>query len=263
MSLPDMDFQELNDVDFAVYVANVAGQHLVQLQAQALASGIAESQLKANGDAQSQRLINSILRTGRAEDAVLSEEADDDGARLTANRVWIIDPLDGTREFAEGRSDWAVHVALWEKGSLSVGAVALPGIGELYHSRMARNQGRPDSRPLKLAISRTRPSPLTTAVADHFDAETVPMGSAGYKIGAVIRGEVDAYLHSGGQFEWDSAAPVAVAMHLGLHASRIDGSPLQYNQADPYLPDLLVCRAELAPALLSRIQEFRSPEFKR
>ena len=84
------------------------------------------------------------------------------------------------------------------------------------------------------------------------------MGSAGYKVAAVVLGEVDAYVHAGGQYEWDSAAPVAVARAAGLHTSRLNGSPLQYNQPEPYLPDLLVCRQELAEALLTAIRENHS-----
>lgn len=258
--LHEVTAEDVTDLEFAVRVANLAGKMLLEMQSRALALGVTPSQLKDMGDSHSQRLIGSLLRDERGEDAVLSEEAEDDHKRLSANRVWIIDPLDGTREYSEGRSDWAVHVALWIGGSLAVGAVALPGIGETYHSGMERKKVVEAGKPLRMAISRSRPSPLSTAIAKNLDATTLPMGSAGYKIGAVIRGEVDAYLHSGGQYEWDSAAPVTVAIRQGLHASRIDGSPLEYNRPDPYLPDLLVCRKELAPSILSGIARFRRQE---
>jgi 3'(2'), 5'-bisphosphate nucleotidase len=192
---------------------------------------------------------------------VLSEEAADDGARLTAERVWIIDPLDGTREFGEaGRADWAVHVALWERGELTAGAVALPAAGRVVSTAELRDASPgPGSREhvqgtrVRLLISRSRPPEFVHRLADQLDAELVPMGSAGAKAAAVIAGEADAYVHSGGQYEWDSAAPVAVARAAGLHASRIDGSSLRYNQADPAIPDILISLAGLAPALLAAI----------
>jgi 3'(2'), 5'-bisphosphate nucleotidase len=172
---------------------------------------------------------------------VLSEEAPDDLGRLTADRVWIIDPLDGSREYAEpGRSDWAVHVALWERGDLTAGAVALPA----FEPGPPRPPGR-----ARIVVSRTRPPDIAAQVADSINAVLVPMGSAGAKAMAVVRGEADAYLHAGGMHEWDSAAPVFVARAAGLHASRLDGRPLRYNQPDPWLPDLLICRPELAGVL--------------
>ena len=193
---------------------------------------------------------------------MLSEEAADDGARLTAERVWIIDPLDGTREFGEaGRTDWAVHVALWERGDLTAGAVALPAAGRVVSTAELRaavppGPGSGDRIPsarLRLLVSRSRPPEFVQRLADQLDAELVPMGSAGAKAAAVIAGEADAYVHSGGQYEWDSAAPVAVARAAGLHASRIDGSSLRYNQADPAIPDILISLAGLAPVLLAAI----------
>jgi len=165
--------------------------------------------------------------------------------------VWIVDPLDGTREYSEGRSDWAVHVALWQDGDLVAGAVALPALDVVLTSDPpATVPGRPDGAPLRMAVSRSRPPALATQVAEALGAELVPMGSAGFKVSAVIRGEADLYVHGGGQYEWDSAAPVAVARAAGLHTSRLDGSPLLYNRTDPYLPDLLVCRPELAAQAL-------------
>lgn len=185
---------------------------------------------------------------------MLSEEAADDLDRLQADRVWIVDPLDGTREFSEvPRTDWAVHVALWERGELVAGAVARPAAGMTYATDrpLTRPVGRPPR--IRLAVSRTRPPVFVEQLGAVLDAELVPMGSAGIKAMAVLSDEVDAYVHAGGQFEWDSAAPVAVAQAAGLHTSRIDGSPLLYNQSDPTLPDLVICRPEIAHEILSAI----------
>lgn len=208
------------------------------------------------GDVHANALLLKRLRAERPGDAVLSEEAHDDLKRLHADRVWIIDPLDGTREFSEGRADWAVHVALWERGALAVGAVALPGLGVVLstHPAPVVPPAVPGA-PLRLAVSRTRPPALAVALAERLGLETVPMGSAGFKVAAVVRGDVDLYVHAGGQYEWDSAAPVAVALAAGLHASRIDGSALDYNQEDVLLPDLVVCRPELADQVLRTIAE--------
>ncbi|WP_321166374.1 3'(2'),5'-bisphosphate nucleotidase CysQ [Serinicoccus sp. CUA-874] len=190
-------------------------------------------------------------------DAVLSEEAADDHARLSADRVWIIDPLDGTREFSEvPRDDWAVHVALWQGGELVAGAVALPARGVTYGTDEqdegipARPEGAP---PLRLAVSRSRPPAFAEELGRSMGATTVPMGSAGVKAMSVVDGSSDAYVHAGGQYEWDSAAPVAVAQAYGLHTSRVDGSPLVYNKENPWSPDLVVCRPEVAEELLAAL----------
>jgi 3'(2'), 5'-bisphosphate nucleotidase len=210
--------------------------------------------LGSAGDRQSHELLARQLGDARPDDAVLSEEAADDARRLSASRVWIIDPLDGTREFGEaGRVDWAVHVALWAGGDLAAGAVALPAQGVTFATDTPPVvPPRPD-RPMRIAVSRTRAPAVAESVAAARGAELVPMGSAGAKVAAVVSGEVDAYLHAGGQYEWDSAAPVAVAHAAGLYASRIDGTALAYNLPDPLLPDLVVCRAELASELLDAI----------
>jgi 3'(2'), 5'-bisphosphate nucleotidase len=221
------------------------------------------------GDRLSNDYILGALADSRPGDSVLSEEGLDDRLRLQADRVWIVDPLDGTREFAEqGRTDWAVHVALWKRvpgassapatavpdGVLVVGAVALPAQGmTLSTAQPPRVPARDPSRQLTIAVSRTRPPEFAALLAAEVDGQLVPMGSAGAKVAAVIVGEVDAYLHAGGQHEWDSAAPVAVAAAAGFHASRIDGSPLRYNKEEPVLPDLLISRPELADRLLSVI----------
>ncbi|MBG6217292.1 3'(2'), 5'-bisphosphate nucleotidase [Arthrobacter sp. CAN_A6] len=242
-----------DDLTVAVRTASEAGRMLLKLQSLWLSRGLPADVVKQEGDGQSQDLISRTLSQRRPLDCVLSEEATDSTARLGADRVWIVDPLDGTREFSEGRTDWAVHVALWERSELVAAAVALPGLGMVLHSGEDPTIRTGPIRTIRIAVSRSRAPHLVTEVAEHLQADLRPMGSAGYKVAAVIRGEADAYIHAGGQYEWDSAAPVAVALSRGLHASRIDGSELVYNQKDPYLPDLLVCRPELAEQLLTTI----------
>ncbi|HEY7947245.1 MAG TPA: 3'(2'),5'-bisphosphate nucleotidase CysQ [Acidimicrobiales bacterium] len=242
------------DHALAARIAERAGALLLSVRA---AAGDDTDGLGADGDRQAHQLITALLHEARPDDDVLSEEAvqsvvsTDHGDR----RVWIVDPLDGTREFSEGRSDFAVHVALVEKGVPTVGAVALPadhlvlGTGE-PPSLSAPRQGRP-----RILVSRTRPPAEVAAVAAALDAELLSMGSAGAKTMAVVRGDGEIYLHSGGQYEWDSAAPVAVALAAGLHASRLDGSALLYDRPDPWMPDLLVCRPELAARVLSVLRD--------
>lgn len=252
-----------DDSVLAARLAEDAGRLLLDFRSEALAGGLPQSELKDEGDARSQALMASVLRYARPGDSVLSEEARDNPARVTADRVWIIDPLDGTREFSEDRHDWAVHVALWAGGRLAAGAVALPGVQAVLATGTGTGSGSSAAQaplpgsPLRIAVSRSRAPQLVSDVAGLLGAELVPMGSAGFKASAVIRGEVDAYVHAGGQYEWDSAAPVAVALAQGLHASRIDGSELRYNQPDPYLPDLLVCRAAVAGQLLTAIDQVK------
>jgi 3'(2'), 5'-bisphosphate nucleotidase len=214
--------------------------------------------LRAAGDSAAQAFLSERLRALRPDDAALSEEAADDLGRVDADRVWIVDPLDGTREYAEGRDDWAVHVALWERGDLAAGAVALPGL--LMTIATDEPPSVPESRGGKwrATVSRSRPDADVLAALHSLGADVVPWGSAGFKAAAVIRGDVDAYVHAGGQYEWDSAAPVAVARAAGLHASRVDGSPLTYNAANPYLPDLVICRPALARELLTALQDATS-----
>ena len=248
------------DAAFARWLADGAGALLIALREE---MGFDDpAALRHAGDKQSHDFLTTKLARFRPGDAVLSEEAErDDLSRVDAERVWIVDPLDGTREFGEeGRTDWAVHVALWVRSStapsrLSAAAIGLPAQGRILCTDFppAYPPNSADGARPRLVASRTRPPALLHAVAAELDAELVPMGSAGAKIAAVITGEVDGYVHAGGQYEWDSAAPVGVALSTGLHASRIDGSPLEYNQADPTLPDLVVCRKDLAPAILDAI----------
>ena len=241
------------DHDMAADLATSAGALLLQVRARELPDAAAR---KDAGDAEAHRFLLDRLTAERPADAVLSEEGADDAARLDADRVWIVDPLDGTREFSElDRVDWAVHVALWEAGELVAGAVALPAEGVTLSTAQPNTVPARPEGPLRLAVSRSRPPALVQTLAAALGAELVPMGSAGVKAMAVVRGQADAYVHGGGQYEWDSAAPVAVARASGLHTSRLDGSPLVYNQADPWLPDLIICRPELAGRLLAALAE--------
>lgn len=238
-----------DDHRVARQVAAEAGELLLGIRRRQLPP----DELKDEGDRRSHALILERLGQLRPHDAVLSEEGADDRRRLEASRVWVVDPLDGTREFGEpGRRDWAVHVALVEDGVPVAGAVALPAQGRTLSTADPPARA-PASAGLRLLVSRTRPSGHAAALAAALGAELVPMGSAGAKVAAVILGQAEVYAHSGGQYEWDSAAPVAVALAAGLHASRLDGSPLRYNRADPWLPDLLVCRAELADRVLAAL----------
>ncbi len=212
------------------------------------------------GDRRANTLILDRLRRDRPDDAVLSEEAVDDLSRVHADRVWIVDPVDGTREFSlPGREDWAVHVALWQRnggpdGSITDAAVALPARGEVYRTDTVTAPPPRADGPIRITASANRPPAVLWRLRDLLDIQLVRIGSAGAKAMAVVRGDVDAYIHAGGQWEWDSAAPAGVVLAAGLHASRLDGSPMIYNRHDPYLPDLLMCRAELADVLLDGIR---------
>jgi 3'(2'), 5'-bisphosphate nucleotidase len=238
-----------NDDEVAARLATEAGQLLLAVR-QELTDATAADR-KAAGDKRSHDYLMEALARERPDDAVLSEEGVDDPVRLSAQRVWIVDPLDGTREFSElGREDWAVHVALWQDGALVAGAVALPAQGVTLATPDPAPPPAHSGEP-RIVVSRTRPPAVALQVRDQLNGTLVEMGSAGAKVAAVIQGLADIYVHAGGQYEWDSAAPVAVARAAGLHTSRIDGSPLKYNRADPLLPDLVVCRPEYADAVLA------------
>jgi 3'(2'), 5'-bisphosphate nucleotidase len=266
-----------DDHALARELAEEAGRRLLELRADGGFSGEPDLLRKA-GDRQSHEFLTAELARRRPGDVVLSEEGADDPARLTADRVWIVDPLDGTREFGEaGRTDWAVHVALWERraaqgaGDLTAGAVALPAQGQVLSTldlpapketnrapketnRAADGPSAPTGR-LRIVVSRTRAPRFVQDISELINVELVPWGSAGAKVATVVCGETDAYIHGGGFYEWDTAAPVAVARAAGLHASRIDGSALAYNQVDLLMPDILVCRPALAGSLLQAIRE--------
>jgi len=236
----------VDDHALAADIAREAGALLVELQAQ--------NATKDEGDRLSNDLILARLAAARPADAILSEESKDSPVRLERERVWIVDPLDGTREWGERRTDWAVHVALAHNGIPEVASVALPGQGQLLSTAAPPPAPAARTGPIRLLVSRTRPPAIAEYLADVLGAELVPLGSAGAKAMAVVLGDADVYAHSGGQYEWDSAAPVGVATAAGCHCSRLDGAPLVYNQPDPYLPDLLVCRADLAATVLDAVR---------
>ena len=240
------------DAELAADLAEQAGRLLLAVRDEV--GHDFPSALGDAGDVRANALLIDRLRAERPGDAVLSEEAHDDLRRLRSDRVWIIDPVDGTREYGEERTDWAVHVALAIDGKPEIGAVALPGAGVVLRSDQPQALP-PAGSPLRMVVSRTRPAAEAVAVAEKLGAQLVPMGSAGAKAMAIIRGEADIYLHSGGQYEWDSCAPAAVAAAHGLHISRIDGSPLVYNRQDVYMPDLLICRKEHARPVLDLLMD--------
>jgi 3'(2'), 5'-bisphosphate nucleotidase len=242
-----------DDALLAARLARTAGELLLALRAGGVLSGRA---LGDAGDQVANTLLVRALAEHRPGDGMLSEESADDLSRLEHARVWVVDPLDGTREYSEGRDDWAVHVALCVDGeATAASAVAIPALGRLFSGGAGLDATPRDAlhAPLRIAVSRSRPPALAKAVAAALGAELLPLGSAGFKAAAVLGGDADAYLHAGGQYEWDSAAPAGVALAAGLHASRLDGSPLRYNRPDPSLPDLLICRRELASMLLDAI----------
>jgi 3'(2'), 5'-bisphosphate nucleotidase len=257
------------DHELARELAEEAGRLLLTLRAEAFAAGVNPDELRKAGDRQSHEFLVERLAACRPADAVLSEEGLDDKARLAADRVWIVDPLDGTREFGmAGRSDWAVHVALWGRetlwsretlgertGGLVAGSVALPAQGLVLSTPDPGVSPGSGHLPLRLVVSQSRAPQLVRDVAAKIGAELVSCGSAGAKVATVVCGETDAYLHAGGFYEWDTAAPVAVARAAGFHVSRIDGSPVSYNRDDPLLPDILVCRPAIAGLLLEAIRE--------
>jgi 3'(2'), 5'-bisphosphate nucleotidase len=243
----------LSDGELAARLAETAGKLLCEVRDSGLFEGKA---LGIAGDQTANTFLCYAIHAQRPLDGLLSEERKDTPERLEKERVWIVDPVDGTREYGEARTDWAVHVAMAVKGVPAVGAVALPGLDLVIRSDQPMTVPPAPER-LRMVVSRTRPAAEAVAVAEALGAELVPMGSAGAKAMAIIRGEADIYLHSGGQYEWDSCAPVAVALAHGLHCSRIDGTPLIYNQADVYMPDLLICRTQHVEQILALVKAMK------
>ena len=239
----------MTDAELAAHLAHVAGRILVEVRDSAMFTGKA---LGKAGDETANQFLVYALREQRPEDGLLSEESKDTDERLSKERVWIVDPVDGTREYGEARTDWAVHVALCVNGRPEIGAVALPGLDLVLRTDAPGELPEAAAKP-RMVISRTRPAAEAVSVSEAIGAELVGMGSAGAKAMAVVRGEAEIYLHTGGQYEWDSAAPAAVALAHGLHASRIDGSPLTYNNRDTDRPDLLICRPEWAERVLAEV----------
>ena len=250
MHVPD-HLRGADDHAVARFAATAAGKRLLALRRDAAGA----PDLRRRGDALGQQVLAGLLAALRPGDAVLSEEAADDPARLLAERVWIVDPLDGTREYGEAaREDWAVHVALWSGGDLVAGAVALPALGTTAGTGSPPVVPPAPQRRLRVVVSRSRPPAQAEVLRRTLGAEVVPLGSAGAKAAAVLRGEAGAYVHDGGMSEWDTAAPVAVALAAGLHASRLDGSPARFNQADVWMPDLLIARREVVAAILGALR---------
>jgi 3'(2'), 5'-bisphosphate nucleotidase len=247
----ESDPAALDDHALAAWLATTAGTRLLEVRE----VGLEGRELKDAGDRAAHELLMDLIAQARPGDSVLSEEGKDDKRRLDARRVWIVDPLDGTREFSEPpREDWAVHVALWEDGELTAGAVAQPALHQTFGTAEPPVVPPRSSERPRIAVSRTRPPAFVEALAVEIDAELVPMGSAGVKVISVVRDLTDAYVHAGGQYEWDNAAPVAVARAAGLFCSRVDGSELRYNQDDVSLPDLIVCRPELSEQILEFVR---------
>lgn len=240
----------MTDAELAAHLAEDAGRILLAVRASEQHRG---AELGRAGDAEANAVLVRALRELRPEDGLLSEEESDNPDRLNRRRVWIVDPLDGTREYAEGREDWAVHVALAIDGAANVGAVALPGLGLVLRSDRPLAPPLAPSAAPRMVVSRTRPPAEAMRVAKVLNAHVVPMGSAGAKAMAVLRGEAEIYLHAGGQHQWDNCAPVAVAQANGLHCSRVDGSPLIYNGRETSVPDLLICRAQWAAPVLAAL----------
>jgi len=254
----------MSDAELATRLARETGERLLELRERMLREDSAPWYMMDAGDALAHRFIIDTLHRERPDDAILSEEGADDPRRMSADRVWIVDPLDGTSEFGEGdRDDWAVHIALWERqlgrsdtGQLTAAAVGLPGLGlTLATNPPPAAPPKVDRTPL-MVVSRSRTPAIAAFVARELGYDGVRLGSAGAKTMAVVLGNVDIYLHAGGQYQWDSAAPIAVARAAGLHTSRIDGSPLVYNERDTWLPDLLVCQPHLADDILQAVRNF-------
>ncbi len=249
----------LSDADLAANLAIHTGALLVEHREQLIERGnVSVWQLKDSGDMLAHHFLMDAFRALRPDDAVLSEEGHDDRKRVHAQRVWIVDPLDGTNEYGEGRSDWAVHVALWEAGAAPLGAltaaaVSLPSINAVFGTDPAPVLPRKTGARPRLVTSRNRAPYAAILVAEHMECEAFRLGSAGAKTMSIVMGEADIYVHDGGMHQWDTAAPTAVAMAAGLHASRLDGSPLEYNDADTWLPDFFVCRPEYTDDVLTAI----------
>jgi 3'(2'), 5'-bisphosphate nucleotidase len=256
---PTPDESSWTDHEVSRQVAAEAGRLLVELR-RSVPESADQRWLRDQGDARSHSMIMGRLAQLRPDDAILSEEGKDDQRRLRYRRVWVIDPLDGTREFGEPpRDDWAVHIALCVGGEPVAGSVALPAQDRVYTTADPFPEAPAQSEPLRMVASRTRAPAIVTVLASELGADLIHMGSAGAKAMTVVAGEADIYLHAGGQYEWDSAAPVAVAMAAGLHCSRIDGSPLVYNQANPYMPDLLICKRSIADRVLALVEAYVDP----
>ena len=243
-------WRHLSDHELSIELARVTGEMLVVHREELIEAGTTQWALKDSGDMVAHNFLMEAFTELRPNDIVLSEEGSDDRRRLNADRVWIIDPLDGTNEYGEGRTDWAVHIALWEKTALTAGAVSLPSISTVFGTYPPHVMPAKEGKKPRLVTSRNRAPYAAVIVAEKLDCDAFRLGSAGAKAMSILMGEADIYVHDGGMNQWDSAAPAAVALAAGLHASRLDGSPLIYNEPDTWLPDFFVCRPEYVDDIL-------------
>lgn len=246
-------WEGLSDSELSTELARYTGVLLERHREEQIERGTTVWQLKDSGDMLAHNFLMEAFGVLRPNDAVLSEEGFDNRKRVGAPRVWIVDPLDGTNEYGEGRADWAVHIALWEETELTAGAVSLPSIDTVFSTSPAPAIPPKEGLKPRLVTSRNRAPYAAILVSEGLDCDAYRLGSAGAKAMSIVMGEADIYVHDGGMHQWDSAAPAAVAMAAGLHASRLDGSPLVYNEADTWLPDFFVCRPEYTDAILHAI----------
>lgn len=264
----------MNDSELSRDVAIEAGRLLLDLRATYGDLDPADvdtaNRLRKEADRASHLLIADRISAARPDDVILSEEGKDDPARLVADRVWIVDPLDGTFEFGQGRSDFAVHIVLWVRDALSpTGARLVASTVELPAQGLTRTDidtpdvsfALPTDRPIRIVASRSRaPKWLPDAVAVLADrmgreVEVIDVGSVGAKVNEILCGRADAYVHDTGFYEWDVAAPYAVAHRYGLHASHVGGEPIRFNQDPPYVTSLLVSIPTLLDDLTSVFAE--------
>ncbi len=242
---------EISDSRLTNQIAEGCGNILKGVRTSGLLRGLA---LGDAGDTLAQEWISRVLAQHRPDDGFLSEEDTDDLSRLDKKRVWIVDPLDGTKEFSTGRQDWAIHIALVIDGKPAHAAVGMPDLGVTFKSSEARAVTGPLAR--RFVVSRNRPPQVASYIAEQMGYTTRGIGSAGAKAMQVLLGDFDGYIHAGGQYEWDQAAPVGVALAAGLWCSRLDGSEITFNQEDTYIPDLLICRPEIKDEVLAHAAQF-------
>jgi len=243
----------IDDHQLAGLAAQVTGEVLAELRREAFRDGWMIWEVRDEGDRRAHDRLVEELGSARPDDVVLSEEGVDDARRLDAERVWIVDPLDGTVDYSSPYSDdYAVHVALVVNGVPTAAAVSLPALGRLYGTATSPRPADPlRDRPVVIA-SRAQ-AHWGQALAEELGGDAVTAGSAGVKAMAVVAGEADVYIHPTGLYEWDVCAPAAVARAAGLFVSGIDGSELEFNRARPVVPGLVVCRPELASAVLEAL----------
>ena len=242
----------------AANLAESAGRMLVDCRSGAAGQLLGGSSLAHEGDQRAHLHLLTRLQEARPDDAVLSEEGADDAQRLDSSRLWVIDPLDGSRDYGFGNDEWAVHVGLVEDGKIVAGAVALSALDLLFHTgegegpACAVDENNPNRRPV-IVTARSRVNAEGMLLAHELGADVFACGSAGVKAMLVVNGTADAYVHASPLYEWDVCAPAAVAQSAGLHVSDAAGDPLVFNQARPVVNSFLVCRPELVDDILSAL----------